>query len=336
MRAVVQHSYGPPDALRLAEVDEPVPGEGQVLVRVRAASLHPDVWHAVTGRPYVLRLMGAGVVRPKNPIPGTDMAGVVASVGEGVARFRPGDEVFGETVAAGGWANGGAFAEAVAAREECLAVKPANVPFAQAAAVPTSGFIALQNLPDASRLGDGRAVLVNGAGGGVGTLALQIAKVYGARVTAVDTTRKLAMLRSLGADRVIDYTVEDVARGDDRYDFILDVPASRPYSAWRPLLTAEGRYVPVGHEGYGRSGRRVFGLIPYFLSLMLRARFDKRLGSGNAGIPSKRHVMGVLSELLAAGKLTPVVDSTYPLTEVRAAFRHLVEDELLGKVILTP
>jgi NADPH:quinone reductase-like Zn-dependent oxidoreductase len=333
MKAVVQDKYGPATVLQLREVPDPAVGEDEVLVRVRAASLHPDVWHAVTGRPYVLRLMGAGVFKPKNPIPGTDMAGVVESAGGNVTRFRPGDEVFGVTTA-GSWANGGAFAESVAVPQDCLALKPGNVTFEQAASVPASGCIALNNLPDAGRLGDGREVLINGAGGGVGSLALQIAKARGARVTAVDATSKLDMLRSLGADHVIDYTREDYTRGDRRYDLIIDVPGNRPLSACRRVLTAEGRYVPIGHENYGRSGRRVFGLIPFYLYLMVRSRFDKQLGSGNRSLPSTRDALAVLRELLEAGKVTPVIDSTYPLSEVRDAFRHLVEDELHGKVIL--
>ncbi len=336
MKAVVQDKYGSPSELRLAEVPEPVAGDDEVLVRVRAASLHPDVWHAVAGRPYVLRLMGAGLVRPRNPIPGTDMAGVVEAAGRNVTRFRPGDEVFGESAGGEQWANGGAFAEVVAAPQECLALKPGNVTFEQAASVPASGFITLRNLPPASELGEGREVLVNGAGGGVGSLALQIVKAWGARVTAVDCASKLAMLRSLGADRVIDYTREDPTRGERRYDFIFDVPANRPYSAWRPALAAAGRYVPIGHERYGRSGRRIFGLIPYFFYLMFRARFDRKLGSGNPSPAGKPEAIAVLAGLLGDGKITPLVDRAFPLAEVHEAFRRLMADELHGKVLLTP
>ncbi len=335
MKAIVQDGYGSPDDLRLREVDEPMVGDDEVLVRVRAASLHPDVWHVVTGRPYVLRLMGAGFSGPKNPIPGTDMAGVVEATGQDVTRFQPGDEVFGETLDDLQWMNGGAFAEYVSAPAACLALKPGNVTFEQAASVPASGFITLLNLPQASELGAGRHVLINGAGGGVGSLALQIVKAHGAHVTAVDVAGKLAMLSSLGADRVIDYAREDVTRGGERYDFIFDVPGTRPFAEWRRILTPEGRYEPIGHDHYGRAGRRVFGLLPYFFYLMFRARFEKRLGTGNTSRPTRSEAMAVLRELLEAGKITPVVDSTYPLAEVREAFRHLVEDELHGKVILT-
>lgn len=335
MKAIVQEKYGSPEDLRLREVAKPAVGEDEVLVQVRAASLHPDVWHVVAGRPFILRLMGAGFSKPKNPIPGTDMAGVVESAGMNVTRFQPGDEVFGETVAAHSWMNGGAFAEYVSVPQECLALKPGNITFEQAASVPASGFIALLNLPAASQLGGGREVLINGAGGGVGALALQIVKSYGACVTAVDSANKLDMLRSLGADRVIDYAREDFTRGDRRYDFIFDVPADRPFSACRRALTADGRYVPIGHDGYGKVGRRIFGLVPYFLYLMFLSRFDRQLGSGNRSTPGRGAAMAVLREFLEAGKITPIIDSTYPLSEVHEAFRHLVEDELHGKVILT-
>jgi NADPH:quinone reductase-like Zn-dependent oxidoreductase len=334
MKAIVQERYGSPDDLRLGEVPEPTVGDDEVLVRVRAASLHPDVWHMVAGRPFVLRF-GTGLLRPKNRIPGTDMAGVVEATGRGVTRFQPGDEVFGETQAVSWWTNGSAFAELVAVPQDCLAQKPANVSFEQAASVPASGFITLLNLPDADQLGEGKQVLINGAGGGVGTLALQIVKSYGARVTAVDTTAKLDMLRALGADRVIDYTREDFTRGDRRYDLIFDIPGDRPFSTFKDVLTPSGKYVPIGHESYGTSGRRLFGLIPHFLLLMLRARFNQNLGSGKRSPPTKKDTMKVLRDLLAAGKITPVLDSTYPLSEIHEAFRHLVEDELHGKVILT-
>src|SRR5712692_4431432 len=243
MKAIVQEKYGSPDNLELREVDKPAAADDDILVRVRAASLHPDVWHVVSGRPYVLRLAGAGFPRPKNPIPGTDMAGIVESVGKGVTQFRPGDPVFGETIATQQWINGGAFAEYVAVPQDLLALKPDNITYEQAASVPTSGYIALQNLRDPSQLRPGQTVLINGAGGGVGTLALQLAKAYGAHVTAVDTTRKLGVLRSLGADEVIDFTEEDFTQRGVRYDLIFDVPGNQSLSACRRALKPDGRYV---------------------------------------------------------------------------------------------
>lgn len=199
MKAVIQTRYGSPDLLEVREVDVPRIGDREVLVRVHAASLHPDVWHVVTGRPYVLRLMGAGLLKPRNPIPGTDMAGVVEGVGPGATRFQPGDAVFGETIPAMQWVNGGAFAEYVSVQEDLLAVKPDNVSFAQAASVPSSGFIVLLNLRGLEQRAPAGRALINGAGGGVGTLALQLLKAHGAHVTAVDSAARLAMLRSLGA-----------------------------------------------------------------------------------------------------------------------------------------
>ncbi len=335
MKAIVQRKYGSPDDLEFQEVDKPAVGDDEVLVRVRAASVHPDVWHVVTGRPYVLRLMGAGVFKPKDPIPGTDMSGTVESVGENVTQFRPGDPVFGETITTEVWTNGGAFAEYVSVPQHLLARKPANVTFEQAASVPSSGLIALQNLRGASEALPGQKVLVNGAGGGVGSLALQLAKAYGAHVTAVDSTGKLSMLRSLGADRVIDYTEEDFTRGDDRYDLIFDVPGNHPFSECRRALEADGRYVLIGHEKFGASGKRVFGIAPYFFKLMFLSRFVKQLRGPGLPMPTRQEAMAVLREFLEAGKITPIIDSTYPLSEASAALRHMIENEIHGKVIIT-
>jgi NADPH:quinone reductase-like Zn-dependent oxidoreductase len=296
MKAIVQAKYGSPDDLELRDVDMPVVSDEDVLVRVRAASVHPDVWHVVSGRPYVLRLMGAGFSRPRNPIPGTDMAGIVESVGKRATRFRPGDPVFGET----------------------------------------SGLIALQNLRGLSQRRPEQKVLINGAGGGVGTLALQITRARGAHVTAVDCTGKLGLLRSLGADEVVDYTREDFTRRGVRYDLIFDVPGNQPFSACRRALEPEGRYVLIRHERFGASGKRVFGLIPQFLGLMFLSRFVKQLRGPGLPMPTKKEAMVVLRELLEGGKITPVIDRSFPLSEVRGAFRHLIEDEIQGKVILAP
>lgn len=336
MKAIVQERYGSPDDLELREVGRPVAGDDEVLVRVRAASVHPDVWHVVSGRPYVLRLMGAGFSRPKNPIPGTDMAGIVESVGKNVTRFRPGDAVFGETVVTNQWSHGGAFAEYVSVHQDLLAPKPDNVTFEQAASVPTSGFIALMNLRGLSQLRPGWKVLINGGGGGVGALALQIAKAYGAHVTAVDSPSKLDMLRSLGADEVVDYTREDFTRRGVRYDLIFDVPGNHPFSACRRALEPDGRYILIGHERFGASGGRVLGILPYFFKLMFLSRFVKQLGGPRLPMPTRKEAMAILRELLAAGKITPIIDSTYPLSKVREALRHMSEDEIQGKVIITP
>jgi NADPH:quinone reductase-like Zn-dependent oxidoreductase len=334
MKAIVQDRYGPPEVLALREIDVPASKDDEVLVRVRAASVHPDVWHVVTGRPFVLRLMGAGLVRPRTRVPGTDMAGLVESVGSSVTRFRPGDEVFGETLRGYQWRNGGAFAEYVSAPENALAAKPGNVTFEQAAAVPTSGLIALLNLPD-GRLKKARRVLVNGAGGGVGSVAVQLATAYGATVTGVDGPAKLDLVRSLGADRVIDYTREDFTRGDERYDLIVDIPGNHPFPDCRRALTPDGTYVLIGHDHYGNAGRRWLGSLPRFLGLAVRSPFTSQLPGLSFSVPAKQDQMAILSGLLEAGKLTPVVDRTYPLAEAREALRQLATGDARGKIVIT-
>jgi NADPH:quinone reductase-like Zn-dependent oxidoreductase len=335
MKAIVQGRYGSVEDLELREVDRPAAAIGEVLVRVRAASVHPDVWHVVRGLPYVLRLMGNGVVRPKNPIPGTDMSGIVEAIGPGVTRFRPGDEVFGET-ARHPWVNGGTFAEYVSVREELLALKPANVTFEQAASVPSSGFIALVNLRGGRVIRPGQKVLVNGAGGGVGTLAVQIAKAGGAHVTAVDSARKLEMLRTLGADEVIDFTREDFTRGGARYDLIFDIPGNHPLAACRRALEADGKYVLIGHVRFDASRSPVLGLFPRFFKLIFLSFFVKQLRLGTASVPTQQQAMAVLRDLLESGRITPIIDRTFDLGQAREAFRHLIEDETQGKIILTP
>ena len=264
------------------------------------------------------------------------MAGIVESVGKGVTRYRPGDPVFGETVAVHAWVNGGAYAEFVSVPQDLLALKPGNITFEQAASVPSSGYIALQNLRDPRQLRAGQTVLINGAGGGVGSLALQIAKAHGAQVTAVDSTGKLGMLRSLGADEVIDFTREDFTRRGIRYDLIFDVPGNHSVSACRRALKPDGRYVLIGHERFGRSGRPVLGLIPHFLRLVLLARFVPQLRGPAIPLPSKHDATASLRDLLAVGKITPMIDSTYRLSQVHEAFRRMMQTDGHGKVVLTP
>lgn len=335
MRAVVQDRYGSPDQLRVETVDQPAARDDEVLVRVRAASVHPDVWHVVTGRPYALRLFGAGMRRPKQPIPGTDLAGTVESVGRSVTRFRPGDEVFGESLRGQQWRNGGAYAEFAVAPQDALAHKPGNVSFEQAATVPTAGIITLRNLPPGDELGPGRRVLVNGAAGGVGALAVQIAKAHGAEVTGVDSTGKLALIRSLGADHTIDYTREDFTQGRQRYDLIFDIPGNHPFSKARRVLTPGGTYVLIGHDGYGRTRGRWLGSIPRVLGLVARSPFVRQLPKPRAML-SKPDAMAVLQELLATGQITPVVDRHFPLDRAPAAIRYLASGEACGRVVITP
>lgn len=335
MKAIVQERYGSPDALTLQEIAPPTVGDDEVEIRVRAASVHPDVWHVIRGVPYVLRLMGSGVRRPRQRVPGTDVAGHVESVGRNVTRFRPGDAVYGETVQGYQWTHGGAYAEFVSAPEAGLASKPDGTSFEQAAAVPTSGLIALHALRREGAVRPGQRVLINGAGGGVGTFAVQLAKAFGAHVTAVDHGHKLARIQALGADRVIDFTREDFTRGDERFDVVLDVPGNHPFAAIRRVLAPEGRYVLIGHDAFGADGRLVLGSLPRFLGLMARSPFVPQLPKPNFSLPPKREAMALLTDLLENGTITPAVDRTFPLREVPAAIRYLQEGRACGKVVIT-
>ncbi|HEX2027117.1 MAG TPA: NAD(P)-dependent alcohol dehydrogenase [Nitriliruptorales bacterium] len=322
--------------LEVRELDPPPVDDDEVLVRVRAASVHPDVWHVVTGRPRVLRIMGSGVRRPKEVVPGTDMAGQVESVGSGVTRFRPGDEVFGETIRGVQWRNGGAYAEYVAVAEDAVASKPANVTFEQAATVPTAGLIALQNLPDLARRPAGQRVLVNGAGGGVGAIAVQLARAAGAHVTAVDHTRKLDLLRALGADRVVDYTAYDITHGGEHYDLVFDVVGTHPFSAYRRLLATDGTYVLIGHDQFGRRGRGWLGSIPKMFSLMARSTVEPRLPRPTFQAPDRRQSMARLRDLLADGVLTPIVACTFLLEQVPDAIALLASGRAPGRIVVVP
>ena len=334
MKAIVQNGYGPADVLELREIDRPNVKDDEVLVRVRAASLHADVWHIMRGVPYVLRIMGAGLRAPKNRVPGTDLAGHVESVGKQAARFRPGDEVFGQSLIANLWRNGGTYAEYAAVPEAMVERKPANLTFEQAAAVPTSGWIAVQGVRDEGRLQSGQRVLINGAGGAVGTFAVQLAIAYGANVTGVDASGKLDMLRSIGVDQVIDYTQEDFTRRGERYDLILDMAGNHPWSACRRALTPAGTYVLIGYDQFGRSGHRWFGSLGRFFKLLVVSPFVSNLHpSRGTKDPGDRLV--VLKELVEAGKITPVIDRTFPLSEVPEAIRYLESGQALGKVVIT-
>lgn len=338
MQAIVQDGYGSAtEVLRLQEVEVPDVADDEVLVRVRAASVHPDIWHVVAGWPYVLRLMGAGLRRPKQPIPGTDLAGEIETVGKNVGELRPGDAVFGESHRGLQWRNGGTFAQYVAAPQDLLALKPAHVTFEQAAAVPTSGIIALQSLQNGRRLQLARHVLINGAAGGVGSIALQIAKAYGAHVTGVDGPEKLEVMRSLGADEVIDYTKEDFTQQEGRrYDLIVDVASTLSLSSCKRAMASNGIYVVIGHDHYGAASGRFLGSIPVMLKCVAMSPFTKHLPKLDFSIPSKQDAMAVLKEMLEAKKLTPVIDRTYPLGQVAEAIQYLQTGRAIGKIIITP
>lgn len=322
MKAIVQDRYGSPDVLQLREIDTPVVGDGEALVRVQAAGVDQGVWHLMAGLPYLVRLAGVGLRAPKNRVPGTDVAGRVEAVGENVTRFRPGDEVFGTCR--------GSFAEYACARADRLAPKPASLGFEQAAAVPVSGYTALQGVRDRGKVRPGQRVLIIGAGGGVGTFAVQLAKEYGAEVTGVCSTTKTELVRSIGADRVVDYTREDFADGRTRYDVILDIAGNRPLSHLRRALAREGTLVIVGGEG---GGRWLGGIDRQLRAHLLSPFVRQKLGTWIA--TQRTEDLETLGELLEAGKLTPVVDRTFPLSEAAEAIRYLRDGRARGKVVIT-
>jgi NADPH:quinone reductase-like Zn-dependent oxidoreductase len=322
MKAIVQDAYGAADVLQLREIDKPVVGDGDVLVRVHAAGVDQGVWHVMAGLPYPIRLAGYGLRVPKNPVPGMDLAGVVEAVGKDVTRFQPGDEVFG--------IGKGAFAEYARAPENKLAPKPANLTFEQAAAVAVSGLPALQALRDHGKVRSGEKVLIIGASGGVGTYSVQLAKAFGAEVTAVCRTTKVDMVRSLGADHVIDYTHDDFAEREQRYDVILDIGGNSSLSRLRRVLTPKGTLVIVGGEA---AGRWLGGTDRQIRALLLSPFVGQKLGTF---VSRENHEdMIVLKDLIEAGKVTPVIDRTYTLTEVPDAIRYMREGHARGKVVIT-
>jgi NADPH:quinone reductase-like Zn-dependent oxidoreductase len=308
--------------------------DDQMLVRVRAASVHADVWHVMRGVPYALRLMGAGLRAPKDAVPGTDLAGVVESVGARATRFRPGDEIFGQSLVANLWRHGGAFAEYAAVAEARFERKPTGLTFEQAAAVPTSGSLAVQAVRDEGRVQAGQRVLINGAGGAVGTFAVQLAKVDGASVTGVDAAEKLDMIRSIGADRTIDYQHEDFTRSGERYDVILDIAGNHRWPDIRRAVDPGGTYVLIGHDQYGASGHRWFGSLGRFAKLMMMAPFVHQLHPFR-GVKDPGDRLVVLKELIEAGKMMPVIDRTYPLRDVPEAIRYLESGRVRGKLVVT-
>src|SRR5829696_8854977 len=322
MKAIVRDEYGSPDVLELRDIDRPEIGDDEVLVRVHAAGVGRDVWHVMTGLPYPIRLAGYGLRAPNNLVIGSDVAGVVEALGKDVTRFRPGDEVFG--------IGKGTFAEYARALEDKLAPKPANLTFKQAAVVAISGLTALQGLRDHGKVRPGQEVLIIGASGGVGTYAVQIAKAFGAHVTGVCSTTKVDMVRSIGADHVIDYTRADFAEGEQRYDLILDIGGNSSLSRLRRALTPQGILVITGGEG---GGRWLGGTDRQVRALMLSPFVGQKLGTF---ICAENHEdMIVLKELIEAGKVTPVIDRIYPLSEVPEAIRYLEEGHARGKVVIS-
>ena len=321
MRAIVQRSYGSPEVLESADVDRPAVGDDDVLVRVRAASVHPGDYFLMTGEPYVVRL-AFGLRRPRHPIPGRDLAGVVAAVGKDVVDLQPGDEVF-------GWSTTGTLAEYACVPAAQLVRTPANLSAGPAAAVPTSGVTALQALRDIAHVQPGQAVLITGASGGVGTFAVQIAKALGAEVTAVCSTRNVELVRSVGADHIIDYTRTDFTRTGLRYDVIFDSVESQSLSEVRRALTPIGTLIPNS----GRGGLWV-GPLGRIVKARARSLFTRQTLRPFTSVGKRQDLLD-LAELLESAQLTPVIDRTYPLSQAAEALRYVGAGHTRGKVVIT-
>jgi len=317
MKAIVFTRYGPPDVLQLKEIEKPTPKDNEVLVRVHAASLNAYDWHMLRAKPFLVRLMGGGLLKPKKQILGSDFAGRVEAVGRNVKQFQPGDEVFGM---------GGGFAEYVCKREDRLALKPANMSFEEAAAVPMAAVTALQGLRDKGQIQPGQKVLINGASGGVGTFAVQIAKSFGAEVTGVCSTRNLDRARSIGADQVIDYTQEDFTKNGQRYDLILAANGYHSILDYKRALSPKGTYVMVG------------GSMAQMFQAMLLGPWISKTGSKKMGFmvaEQSQKDLVFLKELLEARKVVPVIERRYPLSQVAEAVRYLEEGHAQGKIVIT-
>ena len=322
MKAIVYKKYGSPDVLKLEEIQKPTPGDDEALIKVHAASVNAYDWHFLTADIFLIRLMGGGLLKPKNTRLGADMAGRVEAVGRNVKQFEPGDEVFGDI---GAWGNG-AFAEYVSVPERALELKPTNLSFEQAAAVPMAAVTALQGLRDNGQIQPGQRVLINGASGGVGTFAVQIAKYFGAEVTAVCSTDKMDMARTLGADHVIDYTQEDFTKNGQQYDLIFAANGYHPLSAYKRALTAKGIYVMAGGS-----------MAQIFQAMLLGPRMSETGGRKMEAAMAKLNQkdLAFLKELLEAGKIAPVIDRRYALSETAKALRYLGEGHAKGKVVIT-
>lgn len=315
MKAIVYTKYGSPEVLRLHEVEKPIPSDDEVLVKVYAASVNYSDWAFVRGKPFLLRLMDKAPFKPKHPILGADIAGRVEAVGRNVQQFQPGDEVFGD-LSDDGW---GGFAEYVAAPELALASKPANLSFVEAAAVPQAALVALQGLRDAGKIRPGHRVLINGASGGIGTFAVQIAKTHGVEVTAVCSTRSLDLMRSLGADRVIDYTQEDFAQGDRHYDLVLDIFARRSLEDCKRVLRPGGQYVLAGGD----------------LKRIIQASMTKSERVINLSVRISQEDLSFMKELLEAGVVIPVIERCYLFGETAQAVSHYGKRHAQGKVVIS-
>ncbi len=318
MKAIVYTKYGSPDVLQLKDVEKPTPNDNEVLIKIHAASVNAYDWHFLTADIFLIRLMGGGLLKPKNTRLGADIAGRVEAVGRNVKQFQPDDEVFGMVR--------GGFAEYACAPENALALKPANSSFEEAAAVPMAAVTALQGLRDTGQIQPGQKVLINGASGGVGTFAVQIAKSFGAQVTAVCSTRNLDQARSLGADHVIDYTKEDFTQSEQQYDLILAANGYHSLSAYQRALAPKGIYVMAGGT-----------MAQIFQAMLLGSWMSKSGGKKMGGVSAKssQKDLVILKGLVEAGKVVPVIDRRYPLSETAEALRYLGEGHARGKIVIT-
>ena len=321
MKAIVQDVYGSSDMLQLRDIPKPAPGDGEVLIRVRAAGVDQGVWHLMTGMPYLVRLFGFGLKKPKVPIRGREVAGVVEAVGADVTRFQPGDEVYGTC--------DGSFAEFVCAKEKHVARKPANLTFEEAAAAPISAVTALQAVRDAGQVAVSQKVLVIGSGGGVGSFAVQLAKAFGAEVTGVCSTSKVDLVRSLGADQVIDYTRDDFSNAGALYDVILDTAGNRPLSVLRKALAPRGTLVIVG----GEAGGKVTGGFERSLGAPLASLFSRQKFKGLVSTENYAD-LEALTSFLEAGSVKPAIDNVYSLSEAPAAVSYMHAGQARGKVVV--
>ena len=319
MKAIVYTKYGSPAVLQLKDVEKPTPQDDEVLIKIHAASVNAYDWHFLTADIFLIRLMGGGLLKPKDSRLGADIAGQVETVGRNVKQFQPGDEVFGDI-------GHGGFAEYVCAPESRLALKPTNLSFEEAAAVPMAALTALQGLRDEGRIQPRQKVLVNGASGGVGTFAVQIAKAFGTEVTAVCSPRNLEQAHALGADLVIDYTREDFTQNGEQYDLIFAANGYHPLSAYKRALTPQGIYVMAGGT-----------MAQIFQAMLLGSWMSKKGGKKMGGVSAKidQKDLGIIKELLEAGKVVPVIDKRYPLSEAAEALRYLGEGHARGKVVIT-
>jgi len=321
MKAAVYTRYGPPEVVQITDTEKPVPNDSEVLIKVRAASVNPYDWHFMRGMPYFLRIV-AGLRKPKDTRLGADAAGQVEAIGKNVTRFKSGDEVFGTCR--------GAFAEYARASESTLALKSKNMTFEQAASVPIAALTALQSLRDKGHIQSGQKVLINGAAGGVGTFAVQIAKSFGADVTGVCSTRNVEMVRSIGANQVVDYTREDFTKSGQRYDIILDAVGNHSLSACKRVLGPKGVLVMAG----GIAGRWMIGPLTRGIRAGVVSRFTSQNMVGILAKPNKADLT-ILGELMATGKVTPVIDRRYTLSEVPGAIRYVETGHARGKVVIT-